>query len=927
MTFLKYFSWIFIFGFQVLTVVAQVAPENSINKYKASPQAYFLQGKVDFRVNHTSGNPDISINLYEFELNGLKIPLILTYRSYGFQVNGESTEIGLGWNLEFGGSIVQQGNGFFDNNNENGFAEYANKTNKLLSPGCSYLPNTSIAGDCNLDYYNMKNSLAVPQARYQYVQPDPFPGAPYRFVFSGMGPYNSMYDYPNTEVDMFYFQIPNYSGKYFYGSDRKTHQIPFSKNIIQNNSITDIAGNVYNFDVSSGVGVKYKGTFKRYKSGASAGGVVEDENSYGTRAGDIITQRTSYLTNIRTRFGEVVDFDYYDSKYSSQNPTVISIRNENNNYQNINRYTPSTESYYNQILWSRNEVISKLTKSMKINGRTIIEFEYSSSPRKDVYYEPNNLVKTKALQRIIIRNFNGDVVKKIDFNQSYFGYDINIEGNQDKMSRYYRLKLNSVNINGDEEYKFDYYDDGLALPSKSQVDKKDHWGYFNNMSFPINTTRPTLTYVQNLKENYRASNLVGTRQTVLRSITYPTKGSDVYYYGLNQDAGGIKVDSIRSYSDDKLQLQKNYEYEQANSYYSPQYHHYEISWRFLQDTPTPVSSAIIEIPITVQFSSPFNDIVGFSGSPVFYSKISESIKSANSVKLLGKEVFEYTYFPDIIGEGGSTMNTYSKTVDYGWKRGHLLSRTIFEFDESNKPKLRKRIRNEYNFNDTKFLMGDVVHPDVGFPTKFFANEYQYSSYRLSLRRPEVVWDSREFFELIADNDKATIDFTVERYISAWFYKSKEIIETFTDADSIEQIREFKYDNPAHAQVTSILSVLSSGKRQIHRYKYVYDLMNIEPYNNSIYAALVSKNLIAIPLISEIVENDVLIYQDRLEFGYVGHDYFPQRYFIDVGKNSYSKGALVEYLSYNANGNLQEFVKKGNVRTVYLWGYSGQYPIA
>ncbi|MCW8309715.1 hypothetical protein K7A41_00575 [Sphingobacterium sp. InxBP1] len=36
---------------------------------------------------------------------------------------------------------------------------------------------------------------------------------------------------------------------------------------------------------------------------------------------------------------------------------------------------------------------------------------------------------------------------------------------------------------------------------------------------------------------------------------------------------------------------------------------------------------------------------------------------------------------------------------------------------------------------------------------------------------------------------------------------------------------------------------------------------------------------------------------------------------------------VEYLSYDPFNNLQELLENGNMKTVYLWGYSGQYPIA
>ena len=906
----------------------QVAIDNAVNLYKKNPETYFLKGKVDFPINHTTGNPDISIDLFTLELKNLKIPLKLAYRSYGFLVNNESSEIGLGWNLEFGGRIVQEGRGYFDQNNENQFASYANSTNKLLMPNCPYTGPTIPNQDCNSDYIYMFNVLGSPIANYRYtpVSPGPYPDYVFKYLGTGVGNTNFLYDFPNSEVDLFYFSIPNRSGKYFYGLDGKTHQIPFSKIKIENNSITDLDGNKYFFHISSGVGNIYRGYRKIYKSGSIEGGTLE--NSYSSHSQDVNNQITNFLSEIKTQTGDIVTFEYLDSRYSSHDPTLISIRNENNVYNYQNGYVNNSASYFNQIQWSRRQNISKLISKVKVNGVDLIEFEYASEVRKDVYYETDNFTKTRSLKKIIVKNLMGEIIKNIVLDQSYFGFNASIDNDQDKTSRQYRLKLNSIKINSSEEYKFNYIDDGYQLPSKSQVDQKDHWGFFNGMNYPI-PLNPTLEYVNNLIGSHREPNLQASTQTLIKTIKYPSGGLDSFEYELNEGCGGLRLKSIKTLSDRNITLLRKFLYTNGKLYYKPIYTYTNSFWNIRQQSRLPSGANIMPSFQSVLYSSAMNDINGYAGSPIYYPDVTEIQEDPISMKPLGKMEFNYTYFADIIGEGSTQTNRLKKTIDYGWKRGHLLSKSSYEYTSGDVFTLKERITNDYNFDDTAIDWSDAVHPDRGFPTSLKANEYQYNSYNVSLQRPEIEYEvsgNDIQLNLVAEENKAFFEFSLERLISSSFYRIKEKIEKFESNGTILEERTFAYDNPAHAQITSMELKSSSGRTDKTEFKYLLDLKSTHPYSESTYDEMANRNMISIPLLTKRVVNGKIIEQQRKEYGTFGGSILPKLYFVEIGKNSYEGGPLEAYKTYDKFGNLNEIEYRKNYSQVYLWGYSGRYPI-
>lgn len=72
-----------------------------------SPQSAALTQYSSYPVGHTTGLPEISINLYTIQLGDFRLPITLTYHASGARVDEVPTCVGLGWTLNAGGAVTR----------------------------------------------------------------------------------------------------------------------------------------------------------------------------------------------------------------------------------------------------------------------------------------------------------------------------------------------------------------------------------------------------------------------------------------------------------------------------------------------------------------------------------------------------------------------------------------------------------------------------------------------------------------------------------------------------------------------------------------------------------------------------------------------------------------------------------------------------
>ena len=79
-----------------------------------SPTAYALGNYGNIQVGLFTGSPNLSVPLFTYKTNNIALPLNLFYGSSGIKVDEVSSNVGQGWNLNFGGVITRMVRGLPD---------------------------------------------------------------------------------------------------------------------------------------------------------------------------------------------------------------------------------------------------------------------------------------------------------------------------------------------------------------------------------------------------------------------------------------------------------------------------------------------------------------------------------------------------------------------------------------------------------------------------------------------------------------------------------------------------------------------------------------------------------------------------------------------------------------------------------------------
>lgn len=228
-----------------------------------SPEAALLGRFGDIPIGYYTGTASIAIPLYSLSVNGIEIPITLSYHSSGIKVEDQATWVGLGWDLSPEGSIVQEVRGKSD---EEDFGNY-----------CTSNPSYDIflhRFDIFLGTYGYLPQMGRQTSTGICDFPEIYP----------------LYNYDNTEgdpycaidklqrgflvPDIYNYNFGGFSGKFYINPEThqpvlidKQEQIFFEKTSNDNIKATTLDGTIYNFGAvekaNSGIGVEYTG--KTYK--------------------------------------------------------------------------------------------------------------------------------------------------------------------------------------------------------------------------------------------------------------------------------------------------------------------------------------------------------------------------------------------------------------------------------------------------------------------------------------------------------------------------------------------------------------------------------------------------------------------------------------------------------------------------------------
>jgi YD repeat-containing protein len=464
-----------------------------------SPNAASLGIYGAIPVGHYTGVPNISIPIYEIDLDGKKFPINISYHASGIKVAQEASTVGLGWALNAGGCIVKEVRGLDD----------------FGSGGYYYDEHFPIS---NTD--EESNATVTAQNMDEY----------YKY-------YNFFTNAEDSEPDIFHFHFASFSGSLFFDHQNAPgNNSGYAKAIFQKE--TDYLEAIYypNLDgyhtgawiVSDGDGYKYY--FNSYEQSITyyaevINSSVTPKNAIGHGFKPVSTAGVItawYLDSIVSPKNNSIVFTYSkQSVYSPMSYTEDRYVNIDGSYRVGNNIFNSQYICSNSF-FAKNEQALLTTISLN-NGN--INFSYSDRLDIDVVTYDES---AKKLSAITINN-NQENIKTILLKHSYFGYTTD--------ASQCRLRLDTLSIGTDNEpFNYTFLYNGDRLPSKNTTKGIDYWGYANGSN--INTgsfiLSPTTVHRGIVYRGANKQSFEGfMRGGILTSIQYPTGGQTHFNYEMN----------------------------------------------------------------------------------------------------------------------------------------------------------------------------------------------------------------------------------------------------------------------------------------------------------------------------------------------------------------------------------------------------------
>ncbi|MEL6559697.1 MAG: hypothetical protein AAFQ94_16010, partial [Bacteroidota bacterium] len=479
--------------------------------------------------NLYTGTHNLSIPLYSIPLDGVTIPLSISYHSGGIKASENSGVTGLGWALNVGGIISRTVQGYND---------LANKAGHMI--GYVHDPNPVPTA------FN-----AVPSGD-NWVIDDPA----WNYWSSGRR---------DSQPDIFTYNFLGSAGKFVLSKKNVNNDVEVIKleenaDIIEfdllNDKFTVVTplGYIGIFDV-----LEYTTVASGYScnTGADTGcdpqcidmlQIIND----GKRA------ITSWkLSEVVSPMGNKIKYEYalnndgFSDYMTISSKSFDEVNSVRSSYNDGDPFSQSCSMVINEHLY--------LTRIYSDDTEINVDFNYSDRDdikKLDIWLnnfqgERNNKLpdpeKARKLTSIVISNdFAGSSLdNEIKFYQTYFRSDKLGALDQED---YLRLKLDGVQVN-DQLYQFEYAEGVEGLPHKS-TRGVDYWGFYNGKDFNQRIS-PVIGNLQPIEqvagddfsfwenpnfyyqtENRKANFSYGSAG-ILTKVIYPTGGYSQYNYESN----------------------------------------------------------------------------------------------------------------------------------------------------------------------------------------------------------------------------------------------------------------------------------------------------------------------------------------------------------------------------------------------------------
>lgn len=495
-----------------------------------SPEAAALGNFTDVPISHYTGLPNISVPIYTINQKGISIPIQLSYHARGVRLDEVAPRTGMGWSLQYGGSISRQVRGKADEHPVNGYLNNGpDFTNYATSLSARQASSTKETNDPGYDYY------------------------PDQFNFSaGSISGKFILDYTNGEPIVQSFD------------DIKIEytRVPFGSSLsgaIDSFTIIDSNGTKYYFGISK------NGQRKAQDYQTSSGMSIYTNSVVLDPPSGTYTAFSSWkLMDIETLNGESVSYEYEGEHGNNSAARYYRKSFDKHNYTDEESNITNSLTNMNDLtrISSRISIVDnyekQLTKIRFNNGRDSIVFKKAQTLRPD--YEGYALEKISVYHRDShIKSYNLNYTHTTSTDTSNLLWYYNDPGNGNFTKTWSRMFLSSVEeegANGTTKPPYTFTYDDTVLPSTFSS-RQDYWGYYNGA---VDNGPFTRMFNYGNYEPDRRVNIDKSEAGILKEIVYPTGGKTKLTYEHNRGVvpfqfSSLLIPSINPGSEDEVSVE------------------------------------------------------------------------------------------------------------------------------------------------------------------------------------------------------------------------------------------------------------------------------------------------------------------------------------------------------------------------------------
>ena len=469
-----------------------------------SPTAFQMTRYGDVPINESTGKISPSIQLYTYQAGRLQLPISLSYQGNGVKVDQAASWTGINWNLNAGGVITRTVR------DQDDLMEHINR--KFYS-------------------YEELNALNIHSNQESVIEL-------HDFILG-----NS-----DSEVDIFSFSFPGYSGGFYLDEDLEPqltrNDSPLKIEIGAppvSNGITQLLNR--EIIITTPEGLKY------FFGGLQASEASKTVYPVAGGGQTQFAQTAFYLHKIHHPLGDEIYFKYDSLDYNILIAVSESYSMETGRYEacqvegvfgniKVDKLNNKVQDgkFLRKITNNKNSYELILTNSSVPIANTAVSKHY-----------------TKVLDHLVVRNTNDSSEKLEEINFQYL-----FPRGKDSSQRFF---LESVNFRNGTSYGMTY-NHPEDLPFRFDYDQ-DHLGYFNNKGntrhIPQVDHAAYSTIYNSLAD--KSPDFIYSSKGVLTELSYPTGGHTEFKYESgslpNQLSTETKYKHFLTYRNDPTRIPTN----------------------------------------------------------------------------------------------------------------------------------------------------------------------------------------------------------------------------------------------------------------------------------------------------------------------------------------------------------------------------------